>query len=167
MWNCIFPLVRCQLVYLTYAKQPDWFIVMNIIYLLKKFYSRSRWLCMSLMNLNYSLVYFKALHKKVNIFWCLYDCLAPPNGWLIFLSRDQLRFISYLNVYTRLNNNWFSRSGNCTKCGINYHKKTHQKRIPVVKAFTIISCPCYTKKDYFYGDWWEYNLKRRPQDISR
>lgn len=123
MWNCIFPLVRCQLVYLTYAKQPDWFIVMNIIYLLKKFYSSSRWLCMSLMNLNYSLVYFKALHKKVNIFWCLYDCLAPPNGWLIFFSRDQLRFISYLNVYTRLNNNWFSRSGNCTKCGINYHKK--------------------------------------------
>lgn len=77
----------------------------------------SNWtrLCMSLINLNCSLVYFKAMDKKVNIISCLSDCLAPPSAWLVFVSKVQLRFISYLNVYCRLLNNWFSGSRSCTK----------------------------------------------------
>ena len=70
---------------------------------------------MSLMNLNCSLVHFKALDKKINIVSCLCDCLAPRSGWLVFFFKEQLRFISYFNVYCRLLNNWFSGSRTCTK----------------------------------------------------
>lgn len=82
----------------------------------------SNWtrLCISLINLNCSLVYFKAMDKKANIIPCLSDCLAPTSGWLVFFSKVQLRFISYLNVYCRLLNNWFSGSRSCTESDAKY-----------------------------------------------
>lgn len=77
-------------------------------------HSNSTRLCISLINLNCSLVYLKALDKKVNIIPCLSDFLASPSGWLLFFFKVQLRFISYLNVHCRLLNNWFSGLRSCT-----------------------------------------------------
>ena len=82
----------------------------------------SNWtrLCISLINLNYSLVYLKAMDKKANIIPYLSDFLAPPSDWLVFLSKVQLRFISYLNVYCRLLYNWFSGPRSCTESDAKY-----------------------------------------------
>ena len=60
------------------------------------------------------------MDKKVNIIPYLSDCLAPPSGWLVFFSKAQLRFISYLNVDCRLLNNWFSGSRSCTESHAKY-----------------------------------------------
>ena len=60
----------------------------------------SNWtrLCISLINLNYSLVYLKAIDKKANIIPYLSDCLAPPSDWLVFFflfqSAIKIHFLS-------------------------------------------------------------------------
>ena len=82
-------------------------------------YSNWTRLCISLINLNCSLVYFKAMDKKANI-------IPPTSGWLVFLSKVQLRFVSYLNVYCRLLKNWFSASRSYTESDVKYRVQRYQ-----------------------------------------
>ena len=91
-------------------------------------HSNSTRLCISLINLNCSLVYLKALDKKVNIIPCLSDFLASPSGWLLFFFKVQLRFISYLNVHCRLLNNWFSGLRSCTESDAKYQVQNQYRR---------------------------------------
>lgn len=120
-------------------------------------HSNSTRLCISLINLNCSLVYLKALDKKVNIIPCLYDFQASPSGWLLFFSKVQLRFISYLNVHCRLLNNWFSGLRSCAESDAKYQVQNQYRR----EYFNISNesleekkNPITIKKDYNLVDLW-------------